>query len=97
MTGIFTERNGCLLLRSNGEEVLALWEEGYSYADGTLLDSSGRSVVGVGEALHCGGGYGSDWQHAESLIAEPIPDRCRRQGAEPWVLIYDVQAGPPAD
>jgi hypothetical protein len=96
VTGVLTERDACLFLRSNGEEVLTLWEEGYSYSGGALLDSSGQPVVRVGEVLHAGGGYGSDWQHAEEIIGEPIPARCRPDGAEPWALVYDVQPGPPA-
>ena len=96
VTGTLTERDRCLFLRSDGQEVLALWEEGYSYASGVLRDSLDRPVVRVGDTLHGGGGYGSDWQHAERLVGEPMPSRCRPEGAEPYALIYHVKAGPPA-
>jgi hypothetical protein len=94
ISGVPIERSGCLFLRSHGRDVLALWEEGYSYADGAILDSSGRPVVRVGEVLHGGGGYGPGWKHAEKMTGETIPARCRPGGAEPYVLIYDVKRGP---
>jgi hypothetical protein len=94
VTGLLTERDGCLFLRANGQEVLALWERGYSYAGGVLLDPSARPVVRVGELLHGGGGYGSSWQHAEDLVGGRIPPRCRPEGVEPFALIYDVEPGP---
>jgi hypothetical protein len=50
-------------------------------------------LVREGEALHGAGGYGSDWQWAEEIVGEPIPARCRPDGDEPIVLIYDVQPG----
>ena len=97
VSGRLIEGDGCLFLRSFGEKLLPLWEEGYSYAEGALLDSSGHPVVRVGEVLHGGGGHFSEWQHAEELVGERIPQRCRPGGAEPWLLIFDVRAGPPAD
>ncbi len=51
VSGSLVEHDGCLFLRSGDEQVLALWEEGYRYVDGTLLDASGRVVVRVGDEL----------------------------------------------
>ena len=97
VSGRLIESDGCLFLRLSGKRNLPLWEEGYSCAEGALLDSSGQPVVRVGQVLHGGGGHFSKWQHAEELVGEPIPERCRPDGVEPWLLIYDVRAGPPAD
>jgi hypothetical protein len=91
--GMLVERNRCLFLRENGEDRLALWEEGNSYADEALLDSSGRVVMRVGEVLYGGGGYGEGWEWFEEAFGQQIPERCRLDG-EPWVVVYDVQAGP---
>ena len=95
VAGVLIERDACLFLRSDGHEALALWEEGYAYADGALLDSSGWRIARVGQSLHGGGGYGSDWEHAEEIIGTSIPLRCRPAGSEPWVLVYEAQPGPP--
>jgi hypothetical protein len=92
--GVLTERDGCLFLGAPEGAVLPLWEGSYSYRDGSLLDSSGRTVVRVGESLHGTGGYGSDWKWAEEIVGEAIPDRCRPDGAEPIALIYDVEPWP---
>jgi hypothetical protein len=70
---------------------LALWEDGYGFEEGSLIDSSGEPVAGVGATIHGGGGYGSDRAWAEGLVGEPIPDRCSPEGVEPLVLIYDVE------
>jgi hypothetical protein len=98
VTGVLAEHDRCLFLdRSDPErpkEVLPLWEKGYSYSDGELLDSSGEAVVSVGEELHGGGGYFSDWKYAEQLAKRTIPTRCRPDGDEPFAVIYDVQPGP---
>ena len=95
VTGVLFERERCLFLRIASQDALVLWEKGYSYADGTLFDFAGQPVARVGQTIHGGGGYGSDWDHAEQLADQPIPDRCRPSGTEPWVLIYDVKTGPP--
>jgi hypothetical protein len=94
VSGELTERDRCLFLRSDDQEVLALWERGYSYAHSVLLGPSGRPVVREGEVLHGGGGFGSDRRAAEFIIGEPVPQRCRPDGAEPYALIYDVRPGP---
>lgn len=96
VTGSLVERDRCLLLRGGGSEVLVLWEEGYTYVEGALRDESGGVVARVGDVIHGGGGYGSDWQQAEGVVGEPIPQRCRPKGAEPYALIYDVERGPPS-
>jgi hypothetical protein len=93
--GVLTERDGCLYLTANDQDVLALWDQEYWYTDGTLLDSVGLPVAKVGEEVHGGGGYGSDWSWAEEQIGQAIPDRCRPDGAEPFAVIYDVAPGPP--
>jgi hypothetical protein len=93
VSGVLTERRGCLFLVSPDADVLLLWEGGYSYMDGLLLGSSGQPVVRVGDFLHGTGGYGSDWEWAEEIVGEPIPMRCRPDRAEPIALIYDVQPG----
>jgi hypothetical protein len=93
--GVLVERDGCLFLRSGGTEALALWEDGYGFEEGSLIDSSGEPVAGIGATIHGGGGYGSDRAWAEGLVGEPIPDRCIPEGVEAFVLIYDVEPGPP--
>lgn len=95
VTGVLFERQRCLFLRTIVGDTLVLWEKGYSYADGTLIDSAGQPVARTGQALHGGGGYGSDWDYAEQLADQQIPDRCRPTGAEPWAQIGDVKTGPP--
>jgi hypothetical protein len=94
VSGVLTEHDQCLFLAANGEEVLALWEAGYFFADGMLLDSVGLPVARVGDLISGGGGYGSDWTVAEQIVGRAIPDRCRPAGTEPYALIYDVRAGP---
>jgi hypothetical protein len=99
VTGVLAEHDRCLLLGSSDperpKEVLPLWEKGYSYSNGELLDSSGEAVVSVGEELHGGGGYYSDWKYAEQLAERTIPTRCRPDGDEPFAVIYDVKTGSP--
>jgi hypothetical protein len=94
VTGVLFERDRCLFVRTVVGDVLVLWEKGYSYEDGTLIDSTGRPVTRVGQTLHGGGGYGSDWDHAEQLAGQKIPDRCRPPGAEPFAQIGGVKTGP---
>lgn len=94
VSGVLVEREGCLLLGSGEFEALALWEDGYGFEDGSLIAPSGEPVAVVGETIHGGGGYGSDRTWAEGLVGEAIPDRCISDGAEPFVLIYDVELGP---
>ncbi len=91
--GTLVARRGCLFLRTGTSHALALWEEGYSYVDRQLLDPAGQPVARVGDAIHGGGGYASDWGHAQQLVGEKIPTRCRPKGAEPFLLIYDVEHG----
>ncbi|MCI0632835.1 MAG: hypothetical protein L0206_02805 [Actinobacteria bacterium] len=93
--GVLVEREGCLFLRSGETVALALWEDGYGFEEGSLIDSSGEPVAHVGEAIHGGGGHGSDRTWAEGIVGEPIPDRCIPEGVESFVLIYDVEPGPP--
>jgi hypothetical protein len=92
VSGVLVERDGCLFLDRGDQVVLPLWEPGYSYRDGVLFDLAGRPVARVGEMLHGGGGYTADpgW-----LLDEPVPERCRPEGPEPYARIYDVAPGPP--
>jgi hypothetical protein len=93
--GILIERDGCLFLRRDGSDHLALWERGHRYIGGVLLDldPSHHTIGRVGDSLQGTGGYYSDWKWAEEIVGEPIPMRCRPNGAEPIALIYDVQRG----
>ncbi|MGH2554271.1 MAG: hypothetical protein ACRDHO_00945, partial [Actinomycetota bacterium] len=93
--GVLTERDGCLFLRREGRDYLALWERGHRYIGGVLLDldPSHHTIGRVGDSLQGTGGYYSDWRWAEEIVGQPIPMRCRPVGAQPIALIYDVQRG----
>jgi hypothetical protein len=92
VSGMLVERDRCLFLDHGDRLVLLLWEPGYSYRDGVLFDLAGDPVVRAGEMLHGGGGYTTDpgW-----LLDEPVPERCRPKGSEPYAQIYDIAPGLP--
>lgn len=94
--GTLVEERGCLFLRLNEEDALALWEQGYSYAYGALRNERGEVVADLGDPVQGGGGYYSDLAYVEDLVGQPIPRRCQPEGSEPYALIYDVQRGPPS-
>lgn len=91
--GVLVERDGCLLVAASGEEALVLWDDGYGFVNDSLLAPSGDVIVRVGELLHGGGGYFADREHAEDLSESSIPERCIPEGAEPFAVIYNVEAG----
>lgn len=94
--GTLVEERGCLFLRLDEGDALALWEQGYSYAYGAVRDETGEVVAQVGDPVQGGGGYYSELAYVEDLVGQPIPRRCQSDGAEPYVLIYDVRRGPPS-
>lgn len=91
ISGVLIERDDCLLIATGVDDALLLWEAGYRYHDGAILDESGTVVARTGDAIQGGGGYVSDWAHAENITGTSIPDRCRPEGVEPFALIYDVE------
>jgi hypothetical protein len=94
VSGILVERDECLFTQSMGADRLVLWQEGYSFAEGRVLDPSGQPIVRVGEALHGVGGYMSGWRWAEEFTGTRIPARCRPTGDQPMVMLYGVEPGP---
>jgi hypothetical protein len=91
VTGLLVEHDGCLFIRSASGDHLALWERGYSFADDAIL-AGPRPVARLGDRVSGGGGYYSDRAWAEEITGTAIPDRCVPSGAEPFVLVYDVEA-----
>lgn len=94
VSGILIEHDGCLFLRSAGEDHLILWERGYSFADGAILDASGIPIARLGDVVSGGGGYGGSRAWAEEITGTTIPNACVPSGAEPFVRLYDVVVVP---
>lgn len=91
ISGVLVERDDCLFLATGVDDVLLLWDESYRYAGGAILDESGSVVARPGDVVQGGGGYGSDWAHAEEITGTSIPERCRPNGVEPYALIYEAE------
>jgi hypothetical protein len=87
--GMLTEHDGCLFLGGADGEELALWESGYSYANGSLLDADGHVVARLGDWISGGGGLLGE-RGAEQVIGTKIRAACVPSGPEPFVMIYDV-------
>jgi len=84
--GMFVERDGCIFLDQSGGASLVLWPKGsvlQRTADGALQVStnSGTIVWKMDEPLTLGGGFVGEARNqtkqAETIIGEPIPERCR--------------------
>lgn len=96
--GTLVAERGCLFVRhAGGRRALVLWHEDNQVrrgSDGALevADEAGGSVARTGNRISLGGGFvgeaPGDTEFAESLIDEPIPERCRADGywlaAESW-------------
>jgi hypothetical protein len=95
VSGTLVEQSNCLFIDAGGQRALVLWEEGMGFSDGRLLDEDGTPIARLGEHIHGGGGWHSDRGHAEGLTDETIPDRCVQDVPEPFVIMYDVEAGRP--
>jgi hypothetical protein len=94
VSGTLVEHDGCLFLgQGYGMETLPLWEEGFSFRQGTLVDGSGRAVAGIGEMVHGGGGYFGRLS-AEDLTGQRIPPACQTGRPDGYVLIWGVRSGP---
>ena len=94
-TGSLAERDGCVFLMP-GRRLLIWPREGSverTDAGALRITVDGKLVGQTGDEVVLGGGYISesrdDVSFAESMIGEPIPERCRADGG------YFLTAPPP--
>jgi hypothetical protein len=85
-SGTLVEKDGCVVLMPG--EMLLIWPHEASAertSAGTLRITVGEDLVGgTGDDVQLGGGLLGESEgavdHAQDLIGEPIPDRCRASG-----------------
>ncbi|MGH2680524.1 MAG: hypothetical protein ACRDG8_08600 [Actinomycetota bacterium] len=93
--GVLVEDGRCLIVEANGVRTLVLWEVGWGFEEGALLDPAGEPVARVGELIHGGGGYYSSRAHFEELAGEQVPERCLPEpNGDAFAITYEVEAGP---